>query len=83
MDIWTAQYQYPGPHRLDITVKGQDPIGRLFAPTWDMVNTKDAILIEDNHWHDNFWGDCHCPKCEHIKGVNMLGQLTMAKREAL
>lgn len=265
MNVWTAQYKYPGPHRLDITVKGKDPIGQLFAPTWDMVmahknsakteadnkayiekyhqiiinviknhpkewkellsrpnlvivcfcppghfchrhllvhylkhygaiyhgeitdfsrwqnkqlvinefrgeyawlsnfapcefeyqgivypttehfyqawkfsadrraeiaalptpgatkragrkaklcwnwdtvrvevmkvaidckydrpdygtlllNTKDAILIEGNHWHDNFWGDCHCPKCEHIKGVNMLGKLTMAKRKAL
>jgi ribA/ribD-fused uncharacterized protein len=36
--LWTAQYRYPGPYRLDITVKGQDPIGKLFAPTWDMVN---------------------------------------------
>jgi uncharacterized protein YeaO (DUF488 family) len=24
---------------LDITVKGQDPIGKVFAPTWDMVKT--------------------------------------------
>ena len=48
-----------------------------------LLNTKSIILIEGNHWHDNFWGDCHCPKCEHIKGENMLGKLTMAKREAL
>jgi len=39
MEMWTAQYRYPGPHRLDITVKGQDPFGKLFAPTWDMVST--------------------------------------------
>lgn len=39
MELWTAQYRYPGPHRLDITVKGQDPFGKLFAPTWEMVST--------------------------------------------
>ena len=38
VELWTAQYRYPGPYRLDITVKGNDPIGKLFAPTWDMVN---------------------------------------------
>ena len=37
MKLWTAQYRYPGPYRLDITVKAQDPIGKIFAPTWDMV----------------------------------------------
>ena len=35
--IYTAQYRYSGAHRLDITVKGNDPIGKVFAPTWDMV----------------------------------------------
>ncbi len=37
MKFWTAQYRYPGPNRLDITVKGQDPVGSYWAPTWDMV----------------------------------------------
>jgi hypothetical protein len=35
--IYTAQYRYGGPDRLDITVKGKHPIGRTFAPTWEMV----------------------------------------------
>lgn len=35
--VWTAQYRYQGPDRLDITVKGKDTIGSAFAPTWDMV----------------------------------------------
>lgn len=35
--LYTAQYRYPGPDRLDITVKGQNMIGKWFAPTWDMV----------------------------------------------
>ncbi len=38
LKLWTAQYRYPGPHRLDITVKGNNPIGRIFAPNWKMVN---------------------------------------------
>jgi len=36
--IFTSTYRYSGPGRLDITVKGQDPVGRLYAPTWAMVN---------------------------------------------
>lgn len=47
MEVWTAQYRYPGPHRLDITVKGQDPFGKLFAPTWEMVQ-----LSKQNPWND-------------------------------
>jgi len=35
--LYTAQYKYAGDDRLDITVKGKDPIGRCFAPTWKMV----------------------------------------------
>jgi len=37
MDIYTAQYKYDNIDRLDITVKGQDPLGKAFAPTWEMV----------------------------------------------
>jgi uncharacterized protein YeaO (DUF488 family) len=37
LTVYTAQYRYSGNNRLDITVKGQDPIGKHFAPTWDMV----------------------------------------------
>ena len=37
MRLWTAQYRYSGKDRLDITVKGNDPIGKAFAPSWDMV----------------------------------------------
>jgi hypothetical protein len=35
--IYTGHYRYAGPDRTDITVKGQDPMGKLFAPSWDMV----------------------------------------------
>ena len=37
MKLYTAQYHYSGNDRLDITVKGQDPTGKIFAPTWKMV----------------------------------------------
>ncbi len=37
VQIYTAQYKYSGNDRLDITVKGKDPIGKVFAPTWKMV----------------------------------------------
>ena len=49
----------------------------------DLLRTGDAILVEGNYWHDNFWGNCSCPKCEHIVGEDMLGKLIMAKRDTL
>ena len=35
--IYTAQYRYSGPGRLDISMKGQDPIGKVFAPSKAIV----------------------------------------------
>lgn len=37
MPFYTARINYSGDDRLDITVAGQHPIGRIFAPTWDIV----------------------------------------------
>lgn len=46
--LYTAQYRYPGKDRLDITVKGNHPIGSLYAPTWNMVNAvKNGTLSEE------------------------------------
>ncbi len=46
--VYTAQYNYSGDDRLDITVKGKDPIGKVFAPTWKMVmGYKEGTLS----WH--------------------------------
>ena len=36
--LYTAQYRYPGEDRFDITVKGNCQTGKLYAPTWSMVN---------------------------------------------
>ena len=63
MELWTAQYRYPGPHRL--------------------LSTSNATLVEGNWWHDNFWGDCYCPKCKGIPGANTLGRLLMELRSKL
>jgi len=55
MQLWTAQYRYPGPHRLDITVKGRDPIGKMFAPTWDMVKQYKATggeITDFSQWSE-------------------------------
>ena len=46
-----------------------------------LLNTKDAKLIEGNTWHDNFWGDCRCEKCQHKVGRNQLGTLLMVVRQ--
>ena len=37
MKIYTAQYNYSGDDRLDITVKGNTSPGSVLAPTWEMV----------------------------------------------
>ena len=50
MKIYTAQYKYAGDDRLDITVKGKDPGGRCFAPTWKMVmGSKEGKISWDEY----------------------------------
>jgi len=48
-----------------------------------LISTEENILIEGNYWHDNFWGDCFCPKCKEIEGINTLGKLLMELRNEL
>lgn len=48
-----------------------------------LLMTEDKILIEGNWWHDNFWGDCKCEKCQTILGRNNLGKLLMKIRTEL
>ena len=48
--MYTAQYRYSGNDRLDITVKGKDPVGRIFAPTWKMVmGAKEGKITRDEY----------------------------------
>lgn len=45
-----------------------------------LIATDDEILVEKNHWHDNYWGDCQCLRCFRI-GENHLGEIWMALRD--
>jgi hypothetical protein len=50
LKIYTSQYNYSGKNRLDITVKGKDPVGSWFAPTWEMVmKTKKGIMSKEEY----------------------------------
>jgi hypothetical protein len=48
--IYTAHYRYSGTDRTDITVKGQDSMGKFFAPSWDMVmGVKKGTISEQEY----------------------------------
>jgi hypothetical protein len=55
VNLYTAQYRYSGPDRLDITVKGKDPIGRVFAPTWQMVMKYKQGEIDQDTYSKMYW----------------------------
>jgi hypothetical protein len=46
-----------------------------------LIATGDEIIVESNHWHDNYWGNCECEKCVNKHGENNLGRLLMEVRE--
>ena len=48
-----------------------------------LLSTGYEHLIEGNTWHDNFWGNCICERCQGKTGKNMLGNLLMERREQL
>lgn len=52
--VYTAQYRYAGYDRFDITVKGQDPMGLHFAPTWNMVSDHKNGIITDQQYIDQY-----------------------------
>jgi hypothetical protein len=45
-----------------------------------LLATDVSLLEEGNYWHDNFWGNCSCPKCWNTVGYNVLGKLLMMIR---
>lgn len=47
--------------------------------------TGDDPLIEENYWHDNYWGICKCHKCmaSATHGQNHLGRLLTEIRNRL
>lgn len=56
-------------------------LSQKFAPYTPMadkiIDTCDAVIIEDNHWGDTFWGVCRG------QGQNHLGRLLMEQRTNL
>jgi ribA/ribD-fused uncharacterized protein len=63
---------------MDCLLKIKFETGSSWRKKLDKTNTK---LVEWNHWHDNFWGDCQCDKCRKFIGKNMLGKLLMKIRD--
>ena len=48
-----------------------------------LLETGEEHLVEGTVWHDNYWGNCSCKKCENIQGRNQLGKTLMKVREEL
>lgn len=48
-----------------------------------LLSTSNLPLIEGNKWHDNFWGNCTCPKCTSVEGKNNLGKIIMDVRDLI
>ena len=46
-----------------------------------LLDTQPMYIEEDNMWHDNFWGNCHCPQCAGKIGQNHLGKILMQIRD--
>ena len=47
-----------------------------------LLQTGDTVLIEGNMWHDDYWGNCYCSKCDTL-GHNVLGIMLMTLRDEL
>lgn len=48
-----------------------------------LISTGNTPLVEGNYWHDNYWGNCMCPKCVDVVGMNHLGVTLVIVREKL
>jgi hypothetical protein len=53
--LYTAQYRYSGRDRLDITVKGNDPAGKIYAPTWNMVQGWKNNSLSNEEYTDMYY----------------------------
>lgn len=47
-----------------------------------LIKTVGHELVEQNHWHDTYWGKCVCDK-HHGEGLNKLGEMLMQVRREL
>ena len=48
-----------------------------------LAATGQRLLIEQNRWHDDHWGDCTCEKHRTKLGRNMLGRQLMRLRDRI
>lgn len=48
-----------------------------------LLETKDALIVEETTWHDNCWGYCTCPRCRCKNSTNLLGRALMEVRSTL
>lgn len=46
-----------------------------------LLDTGEDEIVHINTWHDNYWGDCECKRCEDTSGQNQLGRILMEVRE--
>lgn len=51
MVVWTAQYSYNGPDRLDVTVKTGI---KAFAPTWEMVLRYKSGVLSNVQYEEQY-----------------------------
>jgi len=61
----------------------RDLLMQKFSPSIlrrKLLSSFQAVLVEGNHWHDNYWGNCTCELCYGTEGENMLGKLLMEVR---
>lgn len=50
LEVFTSTIRYSGEDRLDISIKSAGEVGRIFAPTWDMVmGTKEGRYTEEEY----------------------------------
>ena len=47
-----------------------------------LISTGDANIVEQNFWHDNYWGNCTCLRC-YKTGQNYLGEIWMKLRDEI
>src|SRR5882762_9459074 len=46
-----------------------------------LLATRSVEIVEENYWHDNFFGNCVCQRCSSILGENWLGKLLIETRK--
>lgn len=69
-------------------VKDQMMLKAVKAKFWQneyirniLISTGDEEIINENDYHDNYWGNCTCEACKDIPGRNQLGKTLMEVRE--